>query len=88
VASSKEEELSRWKAALGPDNMVEAPEELLAKFATLQADLLQHVKQLAEVQTALRFSQGVPRLEVFTSLNTPNIQNKSEGPALIGSWSS
>jgi hypothetical protein len=58
VALSKEQEVNRWKAALGPDNMLETPQELLIKFGNIQTEALQNVKQIGELQADLDFSKG------------------------------
>lgn len=67
LAASKEEEVSQWKGALGPDISLDTPHDLHLKFAKLQAEVLEHVDRLAETQTALKYSQG-PRSLVWLFL--------------------
>eukprot|EP00884_Botryococcus_braunii_P016196 jgi/Botrbrau1/325/Bobra.0022s0284.2 len=57
VALSKEQEVNRWKAALGPDNMLETPQQLLIKFGNIQTEALQKLKQFGELKAELQFSK-------------------------------
>lgn len=58
VALSKEQEVDRWKTALGPDNILNTPQDLLIKFSNLQALALRNIKQRGELEAALEFARG------------------------------